>query len=88
MAQGTSGQPSLLPDCGLTSNLRKRLGQVNLGTNYLNSENKPSPMAYIPTAYRPFLRGLYTWGNLRFKIGQVCTGTEMCVSKSIGLAYS
>ena len=34
MAQGTSGQPSLLPDCGLTSNLGKRLGQVNLVTVY------------------------------------------------------
>ena len=30
---GQDGQPSLLPDCGSTSNLGKRLGQVNLVIN-------------------------------------------------------
>ena len=37
MAQGSPGQdsqPSLLPDCGSTSNLGRRLGQVNLVINY------------------------------------------------------
>ena len=33
-------------------------------------------------------RGLYTEGNLRFKIGQAYTGGEIYVSKSIGLAYA
>ena len=37
---------------------------------------------------RPFLRGLYWEGNLRFKIGQAYTWREICVSKSRGLAYS
>ena len=35
-----------------------------------------------------FRRGLYTEGNLRFKIGSAYTGREMCVSKLIGPAYS
>ena len=37
MAQGSPGQdsqPSLLPDCGSTSNLERRLGQVSVVINY------------------------------------------------------
>ena len=47
---------------------------------------KIGPRVYI--FQRPFLSGLYTEGKLRFKIGQAYTGREICISKSIGLAYS
>ena len=48
---------------------------------------KISPGAYI--FLRSFLRGLYTEGNLRFKIGYIGLYLETsCISKSIGLTYS
>ena len=47
---------------------------------------KISPGAQI--FQRPFLRGLYTEGSLRYKIGWAFTWRENGVSKSIGLAYS
>ena len=43
---------------------------------------KISPGAYI--FQRPFLRGSYTEGNLRFKLELAYTEREICVSKSIG----
>ena len=43
---------------------------------------KISPGAYI--FQRLFLRGLYTEGNLRFKLGLAYTAREICVSTSIG----
>ena len=42
----------------------------------------------VPFWWAYFWRGLYTEGKLSFKIGYAYTQREVCVSKSIGLAYS